>query len=405
MLGLGRTAKGLLPALGATFTQQTIGTLGRNLPLVIAPAVLADLGMEPALLGLFVALMSCAAIVSQAGCGGFIVRHGALLICQLSLLFLAAGQAAFAVGHVAALALAAVLIGIGGAISTPASSHLLGRFATPRQAPLVFSLKQTAVPIGLLMTGLVGPLMTGWWGWQGAALASAVACATFAVALEPLRREYDSDRKPGHPIGIAEVRHTLAIVMRKRGLRNLALACFVFSGMQTVFIAYFVTFLSALDWSLQSAGAAFSAATLLAVPGRIGWGWFAGVKEMPERVLGLLAGGMAASGIVLGIAGSWAATALILAGAIAMAGTALSWHGVLLAEAARLAPEGMRGAATGGVLSCGQVGGLVMPLAFALLLGVSGSYGLGFALCALPGFAVMVLMLRGEERSEDLERG
>jgi hypothetical protein len=42
--------------------------------------------------------------------------------------------------------------------------------------------------------------------------------------------------------------------------------------------------------------------------------------------------------------------------------TALSWNGVLLAEAARLAPEGMRGSATGGVLSFGQIGALLMPL-------------------------------------------
>jgi hypothetical protein len=77
---------------------------------------------------------------------------------------------------------------------------------------------------------------------------------------------------------------------------------------------------------------------------------------------GALALGMAAS---VGLAGRsaphWPLLLLGLVGA-GMSITALSWNGVLLAEAARLAPEGVRGSATGGVLSFGQIGALLMPL-------------------------------------------
>jgi nitrate/nitrite transporter NarK len=73
----------------------------------------------------------------------------------------------------------------------------------------------------------------------------------------------------------------------------------------------------------------------------------------------------------------------------------MSWHGVLLAETARLAPEGMRGAATGGVLSIGQVGALAMPVIYALLLGSTGQHGIGFMLCALPALVVGIALLRG----------
>lgn len=54
---------------------------------------------------------------------------------------------------------------------------------------------------------------------------------------------------------------------------------------------------------------------------------------------------------------------------IALSASALSWHGVLLSEAARLAPGGMRGFVTGGVLSFGPFGGLLLPLASAGALG------------------------------------
>jgi hypothetical protein len=74
--------------------------------------------------------------------------------------------------------------------------------------------------------------------------------------------------------------------------------------------------------------------------------------------------------------------------------TAMSWHGVLLAETARLAPEGSRGAATGGVLSFGQIGALLMPLLYAFLLSTTGSHGVGFAACGLPALLVGIALFR-----------
>ena len=53
--------------------------------------------------------------------------------------------------------------------------------------------------------------------------------------------------------------------------------------------------------------------------------------------------------------------------------------GVLdIAVAARFAPASMRGTVTGGVLSFGQFGGLVLPLLYSQLLCLTGSYQLGF---------------------------
>ena len=74
----------------------------------------------------------------------------------------------------------------------------------------------------------------------------------------------------------------------------------------------------------------------------------------------------------------------ILLVAVFVTGTVFSWHGVVLAEAVRLAPNKMRGAVTGGVLAFGQCGGLVLPLVYSSLLKLTGSYQLGFLVCALP---------------------
>jgi MFS family permease len=77
-----------------------------------------------------------------------------------------------------------------------------------------------------------------------------------------------------------------------------------------------------------------------------------------------------------------------------LSATALSWHGIVLSEAARLAPEGQRGAVTGGVLSFGQVGAMVMPLVYSGLLGLTGSYSVGFIVCGIPALLVGFDLLR-----------
>src|SRR3970040_2827055 len=91
----------------------------------------------------------------------------------MSFVMMAAGTALAALGTPLALVLSAVVCGGGGAVSTPASSHLLARVSPPRYLPLVFSMKQTAVPAGLLVAGLLGPQLTEWTGWRGPVLGGA----------------------------------------------------------------------------------------------------------------------------------------------------------------------------------------------------------------------------------------
>jgi MFS family permease len=390
----GRLPSILLLALGAMFVQQTFAALGRGLPSVIAPAILADLALDPSWLGVYVSLAAAASLLFQLGCGSFIVSHGALRMSQAALVMLAIGLAAGAAGPLLLFAVSAIIGGGGAAISTPASSHLLGRYAPPRVAPLIFSIKQTAVPAGLLVAGILGPLLTGLLSWRGAMLAAAAGCLAFAAMLQPLRREFDSDRKPEHGFRLSDFATTLAAVTRVPDLRALSLACFAFNGLQTVFTSFFVAFLVTLDYSLAAAGLVFSIAMVVAVPCRILWGWVASGRAAPRTVMGGLALGMAVTAGLTGLYGAGWPVVLVALVAIGLSATAMSWHGVLLAETARLAPEGMRGAATGGVLSFGQLGGLLMPLAYALLLALTGSHGLGFAAAGLPALVVAALLLR-----------
>jgi MFS family permease len=384
----------LLLALGATFLQQTFVALGRALPAVIAPAIITDLFIDAAWIGIYFGLTAAASLVAQLGCGSFIVRHGALRMSQISLAMMAAGTALAALGTPVALLMSAIICGSGGAVSTPASSHLLSRVSSPRYLPLVFSIKQTAVPAGLLLAGLFGPLLTEWQDWRFTMLSSAAACAVFTLLLQPLRRNFDNDRVPTRTFQLSDFKSTLNAVLATPGLRALSFACLAFNGLQAAVTAYFVVYLTTIGYTPVAAGFLFSVAVAVAVPGRIVWGWLGSTHVSPRMMMVGLALGMAASAALLALCGAGWPTVLVGRDACALSATALSWHGILLAETARAAPEGMRGGVTGGVLSFGQVGALTLPLIFSGLLDLTGSYGIGFFVCGVPALLVGMQLMR-----------
>ncbi len=384
----------LLTALVAMFLQQILASVGKVLPAVIAPLVIAGLHADPAWVGVYYGVSAGASLIAQMGCGSFILRYGALRMSQIALVLLGGGMGVAVEGSLLGFGASAIIGGGGAAISTPTSSQLLGRVSPPHLAPLVFSLKQTAVPAGVLICGFLGPALAGALGWHGAVLATAAACVAGAAMLQPLRSRFDDDRVPTRRFHLSDFRTTIASVLQTSDLRTLSFACFAFNGVQAVFIAYFVTYLVALGYALAAAGFLFSLAVAVAMPCRVLWGWLGSFHIAPRLVLAGLALGMAGGAAVTGLfSAAWPMAAIGLVGAVVSA-TAVSWHGILLSETARLAPAGKVGGMTGGVLSFGQVGALVGPLAFALLLHLTGGYRIGWAVCTIPALWVGISLLR-----------
>ena len=390
----------MLTALAAMFLQQTFASVGKVLPAVVAPLVIAELHADPAWLGVYYGVSAAASLFVQMGCGSFIVRYGALRMSQVALVLLGGGMAVAAEGWLPGFGASAIIGGGGAAVSTPTSSQLLGRVSPPRLAPLVFSIKQTAVPAGLLICGFLGPAMAVALGWRGAMLATAAACVIGAVMLQPLRARFDDDRVPSRRFRLSDFRATIASVVTARDLRALSFACFAFNGIQSVFTAYFVTYLVALGYELAAAGFLFSLVVVIAVPCRVLWGWLGSFYVAPRLVMAGLALGMAGSVALTGLfSAAWPIAAVGVVGAVVSA-TAVSWHGILLSETARLAPAGRVGAVTGGVLSFGQIGAFAGPLLFSLLLHLTGDYGAGWAVCAIPALWVGISLLRPRAPAE-----
>ena len=384
----------MLIAVAAMYLQQTCGSVGRTLPAVLAPLIIAELHADPSWVGVYFGLAAIAALVGQLGSGGFIIRHGAIRMSQAALLSTGGGMAAAVLGGAPGF-VASALIGNGvAAVATPASSQLLGRWSVRRYAPFAFSITQTAIPSGILLAGSIGPRLAHMVGWRWTMLISAAVCWVFVLLLQPFRGRLDTDPSPTHPIHLSDFRTTITRVLEVRELRGLSFACFAFNGIQSVFTAYFVTWLTALHYDLVTAGSLFSVVMAIAIPCRIFWGWLGSFHVKPRPVMAGLAFGMAV-GVLLAAAIStrWPTLAICLVAGL-LSATAMSWHGILLSESARLAPAGRAGTITGGVLSFGQMVAFLCPSVFSLLLSLTGWYAAGWAVCVLPALWVGLELLR-----------
>jgi hypothetical protein len=74
------------------FLQQTFASVGKVLPAVVAPLVIAEFDADPAWIGGYYGVAAVASLVAQMGCGSFIVRYDALRMSQVALVLLGGGS-------------------------------------------------------------------------------------------------------------------------------------------------------------------------------------------------------------------------------------------------------------------------------------------------------------------------
>ena len=231
-------------ALFTTLSIQALVSMAVLTPPVMAPVVAQALGVSAAYTGLYVALVYAGAMVASLAAGAAVARFGAIRVSQAGLLLCAAGLLLCTVPSVWAFAAGGVLIGVGYGPITPASSWLLALTTPAHRMSLVFSVKQTGVPLGGMLAGALVPTLMLGVGWQGALFAVAAANLFFAVLAQPLRAGLDADREPGRALRFGNLAQPIRVVLSQRALATLAACSFVFSTAQLALTSYLVTYLN-----------------------------------------------------------------------------------------------------------------------------------------------------------------
>lgn len=387
--------KGTWLPLAVTLTIQAMVSMALLALPVMAPVVALALGVSTTYTGLYVAVVYVGAMAASLAAGVAVARFGAIRVSQAGLLLCAAGLALCAVPSVPALALGALLIGLGYGPITPASSHLLALTTPAHRMSLVFSVKQTGVPLGGVLAGALVPSLVLLAGWQGALLAAAAANLLCAFAAQPLRQALDADRHPGLPLALGNLAQPIRLVLSQPALMMLAGCSFVFSCAQLSLTSYLVVYLhETLAYGLVAAGLALALSQFGGVAGRILWGWVSDRWLGARRVLTLLAGVMAASTLATAMLQPAMPTALVLAILVVFGASAIGWNGVYLAEVARQAPPGQASIATGGTLAFTFFGVVLGPPLFGAISGRFDSYRAGYTALALPLALCGIALLR-----------
>lgn len=381
---MGKSPAGQLAiVLGIVTMVQALLSLSVLAVASIAPMITQAYDIGPETIGYQISLIYFAASVGSIGASVVVRRYGPATTSMIALLIAAAGLAGLASGNLAIAALAAFFIGIGYALTNPSAACILDRHCPRGHRNFVFSLKQTSVPIGGIIGGLMLPFIAEAAGWRVAMLSAAVFCILACVIVAPFRRHWDGDHDPSQRFrggvfaGLAELR-------TNGGLRSLAVTSFCFSAMQLSLMSYVVsTLVVDFKWTLVAAGGMAAIVQAFGAVGRLTWGWLADRTRSPMAVLALIGTITAVAAFsmqMLAPDSSHAEVAIIL---IPFGFASIGWNGILLADIARHVSAEKVGDATGGVMATTFAGVVIGPAILALTHGITESFSMSFSWLAL----------------------
>jgi MFS family permease len=397
-----RSTRATLPL---TLLMQAAASAATIAPAVAAPALLARLGVGAVAVGLYVAAVYLAAMLSSQFGAALVRRWGPIRTSQVALALCAAGVALVGVPSLGVALAGALLLGAGYGPITPASSEILARTTPPDRYAMVFSIKQTGVPVGGVVAGLAVPALTESASASWSLIAIAMLCILGAASGAWLRGALDALRDPAAPLPrLPRLLQPVRFVASHPVLFTLATCSFVFSAVQVCVTSYSVTFLTHdLHWTLVAAGGALAVAQVAGVVGRVLWGAVADRHGDARPVLFALAVAMALCGLIAALFGATSAHLGVMALLAAYGASAIGWNGVFLATIARVVPVGEAAQATSGSLFFTYFGVVVGPPIFGAVAAAAGGLGAAFALLALPlGWSMFALWRwRGAAPVED----
>jgi MFS family permease len=383
----------VLPVVLTLLVQAVVSMSTVAIP-VLMPVAAGELNVPASYVGIFMSLIYLGATMFAPISGYFIDRFGPICVSQICMILCALGLGAISIPSLPMMIIGTLIMGIGYGPVTPASSHLLVRTTPVSMMSIVFSIKQTGVPLGGAMAGAVVPHLVVFCGWKMAALWVAAFSLILTFFLVPYRRRFDTETSNRVRFAWKNVIEPVKMTLLHPELRQLAITSFFFSTMQLCLVSFLVTYLiEHIEMTLIQAGGLLSVAQASGIIGRVVWGAFADRYVKPRIMLGVL--GIAMTGGALAAAffsPHWSYPAILIACAF-FGAVAIGWNGVYLAEVARVAKPELTGMATGGTLLFTFLGILLGLPAFSLIVERTGSYPLGFVIVAVTTFVCGIVLL------------
>ena len=213
------------------------------------------------------------------------------------------------------------------------------------------------------------------------------------------RKRWDSNREPDRVIFHAGLLAPMQMLGESLAIRRLALASFVYTGMQLCFVTFMTVHLtSKVNFDLIQAGQALAVYQIVAVLSRPIWGWLADKVLAARWLLALQGVIMCVTAVLAGQFGvDWPQILVIAVCAVAGA-TASGFTGLAYAEWARLGGT-RRTEATGLGTGLMFAGVMLIPSAFSVAVTAFGDYAAAYAVAGgLAAISGLLLMGGGRSR-------
>jgi len=359
----------------ATFAQMMIAMSNILLP-TIAPKLAEALDVSPFLIGYQVSLTFGVATLATMFAGKAVLHYGAARATQISVLCCGTGLALFSFPHVASIALGSAAVGIGAGLLNSAAAHMLVSYTPPERRNIMFSIKQTGVPVGGVITALTAPAIAVNFGYRWSLLMVGVMILALVMVIQRHRAVWDADRGRTQQ-GSGAAFGGVPLVWGQVDLRWISL---VAEGRYGLIEA-------GVMLSVVQVGGSFS---------RICWGWLADRLGSSLQVLMIICGITITSTLLLALFDPEWNRALVYLLFFVIGTTAVGWNGVFHAEAARLSPPGMASVVAAGTTFFVFAGVLIGPAAFAAAYGGIGSYANTFMLVSVSAMAAFGLLLMAQ---------
>lgn len=322
--------------------------------------------------GLVVTAVGLVPLFALLPVGRLLDRHGERGIVSVGALLLAAGAAAAASAPSYPLLLSLLLVGGAGyATSQPGGSKAVAAWFDAGRRGVAMGIRQTGLPLGGAAAAAVLPALAAAVGWRvalgSAAAVAAVGAVFFGLAYRPV------DRGPGTVYAfLPELRRLL----RSPVVRPVLWAGVALVSAQFCIISYLMLFLRDRHGLPLARGAAFLfTAQLLGVVGRVvlaAWG----DRLRSGRRMRLVNQSLvvaAVSAFVLPLLPMGAGTPMLVLVAV-LGFFAFGWYGPWVVHVTEIAPGRAIGLTLGLAMTTNQLGIVVAPPLFGLVLDLSGTY-------------------------------
>ena len=365
--------------LGAS-AMTTLGTLPVFLLSSQSVFVRSELGFDETRFGVAVSAFFAAAATTALLGGGLADRLGRRTSTVVAGLVAAAGGLGVAVvAHSFPVLVALmVVLGVANAACQVTSNLTMARAVPPHRRGLGFGVKQSAIPLSIMVAGLAVPTVGALVGWRGTFVFTGVAGLLAALSGLRLPRG-GADRAPA-----AAERDAPPMA----ALVTAAVAITVASAAANSFGAFLASWGFRVGLSPGQAGVLMATGSALNIVVRVVAGHLADRRHgrnLPVVAVQMLVGAVAVA--VLSVPSPYA---VVPAGLVAFA-VGWSWPGLLLYAVVRVGRDAP-GVATGMVQAGAFVGGAAGPALFGALVGATG-YETAWRAAALLFLVAALLVL------------